>query len=295
MSVSSASNGTIFHQEWGGLSWSPWLDLADSHAFTDFNQPGLYRVRVEQSAPLLYIGESRNLKGRIATLRNGGCHAALALIQFLETFGTHSFEVSVALSIHDRTKHPVCLTSSRHRESVERYLMWRHRVQTGSSALCAHGRCADSRHRLLTSHSERDTPDVSTPGIQPSSCALPAVGHPADQYWMGLQWSPLFQFPDVRKRYSSRLSRYFHYGLYKVLDLDCTCVLYIGYASDVWGQAQKKFRKWGFQPRDAVVSVHPLLSGIPRTPFLRYRCFERRDDLLGGHHHQFGRPPKFQF
>lgn len=294
--MTAFSNKGVFGRSWGGLNWSSWLPVDDAKAFTEYDQPGLYRVRANQTLPLLYIGESRNLKGRIAAIRYEKNHAAVGLIQFLDALANPNVEVSLSASVHDRSRHSIGVDSDRQRESIERYLMWRHRIETGSSVMCAHGRGAESRHRLLMTHPRiKELPRISTPGIQPSSCALPATGKPDDPYWMGLEWGPFFQFTDALKRYSSRLHKYRHYGLYKILDVEFERVLYIGYASYVWGQAQANFREWGYQPKDAVVSVHPLLPGIPRAPFLRYFCLERRDDLIGGHHHQYGQPPKFQF
>jgi len=67
--------------EWGGLSWSEWLDFDEAHRGKLIPAtPGIYRFRARGEPGLLYIGESGEAKGRRGRLddlaRGMGSHPA---------------------------------------------------------------------------------------------------------------------------------------------------------------------------------------------------------------------------
>ena len=129
-------SANVFSNEWGRLSWSPWIPLdasVDRYRAAISDQPGLYRVRSTGLPHLVYIGQTgRNLRERTRSLASGVYRpandppwndphtAAPALWAFRLEDGL-SFKVSAA----------VCTVDTQNRQCWEDMLLYLHRLELG--------------------------------------------------------------------------------------------------------------------------------------------------------------------
>jgi hypothetical protein len=288
---------------WAGLDWSSWTPVSERDQRLCTKEAGVYRIRLTGDTTLTYIGQSSCLSQRVRqirySLREQSPSVNHAVGRFARAMRLYrpglTFEVSFATETTRESRHRGrYLQDKKQRLSVETYLMWRHRTETGISASCNHGRTGQSRHQ----HSQYPEPDnesprVSTPGIQNSHPALPATGSPADLWWMGVDWEPFFSLHDRRERKDRH-----RYGsaLYKIMTGDLETTLAVGYATQTWNVLRPLMDRL-LEERSirSVASVYQLHPGCCRIwRIVKYRCFEMRDDLLGGYHHLYGHAPVYQ-
>lgn len=297
-------DNNVCSRSWGELVWSPWTAVSGRGGKLDVENEGVYRVRITGDTTLVYIGQSRNLPRRIGQLRRSmraqdptSKHPVGRFARAIQWCAPElTFEVSAATQATKGSRHLTRhLRDKRQRLSVEKYLMWRHRIETGISASCNHARTGQARYQhSLYPEGDDESPQVSTPGIQNSHHALPATRCPADLWWMGIEWEPFFSIHDPfdsRRRYVYRSS------LYKVMAEDLETMLAVGYAENTW-DVIRPFMDGLLKQRSihSVASVHQLHPGWCKIwRIVKYRCLEMRDDLLGGYHHHYGAPPVFQF
>ncbi len=271
-------------EDWCALVWSSWIALSER----DFSRlpagPGVYRVRVTGSRSLAYIGETGDsVRRRLQSLRanvgrsempfNDPHTAAPGLWAWAHAVG-HTYECSGA---------PAALSTG-DRRGLECLLLWKHRLATGSSTLCNHGRIhghyLKSRNR---SSGFRGSLRSETGGLLiQSRChpALAAIGAPTELDWMGLAWSPW-------ARLDSSLDN--AAAVYRIRSTSTDEVIYIGQTLKLNQRRTAHART--FADAGPFLISHSLLA----PDFSPAEMLEIENDLIGAFYESMGRSPRRQF
>ncbi|EFH84752.1 hypothetical protein [Ktedonobacter racemifer] len=269
--------------DWEGIAWTSWLPLSSPALPTG---RGIYRVRAIERDELFYIGSTgSDLRGRIGDLYrnlvkdrtqmpfNDPHTAAPSLWAWQNADGLH-FECSAATD----STHPDL-------DILVHYLLWRYRVETGTSTLANHGRFhplyTKSGGRKAGRRGERLPEGQTNLHGGPSYPPLLLTATPVEQTWMWLNWSELYSFHSRNEVPTS-------YGIYKIVDSDSGELLFIGSAKNLRSAFQTQARKNWQCPGPAFA-----YSLLPDT-LLPHHIHEIGNDLLGGYFAYAKVAPKFQ-
>jgi len=282
---------TYLCSSWCDLTWSDWVpfgEFSERKAVLPL-EPGVYRVRPVDRDCLMYIGQTgRTLRQRLSELSkywktpklmpyNDPHTAAPSLWAWRDATGL-DFECSGA---------PLPTPVDAHvREAVECYLLWRYRLEYGSSPLCNFGRFhpdyRKSRDRSSGQRGGQLPEGVINPAGGPSLPPLRPVGSPCSTDWMTLHWSesrPLHRSPDVPRQP----------GLYRILSTEDEDVIYIGQSVDIRARlSTHAHKKWGKSEVEySYVACSPDI--------LPHQLKELENDLIAGYYAKERRVPVYQF
>ncbi len=268
---------SFMNETWYGFAWTAWLPLnSPEHP----SGPGMYRIRAVQGNEIFYIGSTqRNLKERIGDLHYnimkdatqmpfGASHcAAPSLWAWRDATGV-DFECSAT---------PV--TSDEKLDILVHYLLWRYRLERGSSTLANHGRF----HPHYTKSKERKTgvrgyrlPEgQSNRAGDPSFPPLPLTATPPERAWMGLTWSECYPLRSDSLQHISTSP-----GTYKILDPGNNQLLATGTSMNLRSRFQAQSREnWKCpDPVFSFASLHPDI--------LPHQLTEVENDLKAGYYAQ---------
>jgi len=256
------------------MRWTDWVPFHGGDFKLLPPSAGIYRVRVLGQNQLACIGQTgRNLRERLSDLRRNTLakdmpfndpHTAASSLWAWQDAEEYEYECSAFTSDAD----------AQHRQALECWLLWQHRLETGGSTLCNHGyfhtHYVKSRDRKTGSRGRRleapGNPIHSTPGLKHS-----------DDGSMGLDWSDWQQLDELAMPNSPRVCRI----------AEGTRVIYIGESSGLRSRLNAHARTdWG----------RPLASFCvltPNTP--KQHLHEIENDLIAGHYHSHHRPTAMQF
>jgi hypothetical protein len=136
-----ASNGDVFASSWMGLHWSAWVSLDNAtRAYRGGSPPtpGLYRIRTNRSAGLIYVGETgKGIRNRLQMLQAAIRYASPGSV------GRPPHVAGACVAAHIRGGHSVEVSwvvapelDARERKGLECDLIAAHRRQLGSSPDC---------------------------------------------------------------------------------------------------------------------------------------------------------------
>lgn len=272
--------------DWCGLAWSAFVPFNSWEGRLLPTGAGVYRVRVAGADRLAYVGQTgRNLRDRLAGLRsntraaempfNDPHTAAPRLWSYRDADGLE-YEASAAevgLSKNDRM-------------ALECYLLWRYRVEAGTSTLCnfgrMHPRYAAPRNRSTGVRGRLLGPGDPDGGGGPSVPAQPHVGPPGAAGWMGMSWSPALPLATASLAGVRVVP-----GVY-TLTRESGEVVYIGESTNLVGRLRSHSRyPWGMAVR---YSVSELPPGYTPTQLL-----EVENDLIAGYYAEHQKAPACQF
>ncbi len=285
----------FLRSDWCGLSWTFWYPFSHSQALKNIPiEPGVYRVRAVGAEELFYIGETgRNLRERLRGLRSNVLqeampfndpHTAAPSLWAWRHAENLDFECSVA---------PITLAvkkeeARKRREGLEFYLLWRYRLEYGSSTRCNHGRfhprytkSTDRQRGIRGKRLPDDVPDNKAGGL--SLPPLQMIGAPIENDWMGLTWNTPQRLIPANIQNMPKAG-----GVYKIFDLETKELLYVGESQNLKSRLTTHARKiW--QHSDPLFSFVELPHGT-----LAYQRHEIENDLLGGFYAYSQTMPKFQ-
>jgi hypothetical protein len=178
---------------WCDRDWSPFSSFRAASDPTITSCPGLYRVRVVGRSQLAYVGQTgRSLRERVAMLTRGVLaaempfndpHTAAPKLWSFRDAEQLEYEVSVT----------ACDLPKNDRMGLECYLVWRYRLEVGSSPLCnfgrLHPRYITSANRSTKRRGRRLRDDEPNNDSGPSVPPLALCGAFDTADWMGLAWS----------------------------------------------------------------------------------------------------------
>lgn len=272
--------------DWCGLAWSAFVPFNSWEGRRLPTGAGVYRVRVAGADVLAYVGQTgRNLRDRLAGLRsntraaempfNDPHTAAPRLWSYrdAEGFEYEASAAEVGLSKNDRM-------------ALECHLLWRYRLEAGTSTLCnfgrMHPRYAAPRNRSTGVRGRRLEPGESDGGGGPSVPAQPHVGTPGAAGWMGRTWSPALPLSASSLAHVRAVP-----GVY-TLTRESGGVVYIGESTSLAGRLRSHSRyPWGMAVR---YSVSELPLGSSPTQLI-----EVENDLIAGYYAEHREAPMFQF
>jgi len=236
----------IASQNWLSLHWTDWVPFNGGDFKSLPTSAGIYRVRVQSQNQLAYIGQTgRNLRERLSDLRRNTLakdmpfndpHTAAPSLWAWRDAEEYEYECSTFTTDLD----------AQHRQSLECWLLWQYRLESGGSTLCNHGhfhpryvkskdRKTGFRDRRLETLGEHIQ---STKGLTNS-----------DDGSMGLGWSDWQQLDECAAPNSL--------GVYRIAD--STRVIYIGESSGLRSRLNAHARNdWGCEL--------PLVSFSVLTP-----------------------------
>ena len=268
--------------DWGGFSWSTWIPLgAPASAFRILPAiAGFYRVRAVNRSGLVYVGQTgRSLRERTRALavhayRSADSppwndpHTAAPGLWAYRLEEDLDYEISVTPSERDYPE----------RQSKEDELLFRHRVAHESSTLCNHGRFHPlwdrpsnrAGRRAMQRRSDSDPNPAGGPSLTP----VQLRGHPIDEDWLGLSWSPTrplaaMEAPNVP-------------GVYRLISDGA--VVYLGESKSLRGRLRTHA-----QHRSDTLGSYVRMPGA-----LDHHLAERECDLIGAHNLAHG-PPAAQW
>lgn len=275
------NTSTPYADDWAGLSWSKWHDLADIHTRTRPYLSGVYRLRHPDYDGLVYIGETGQQKGlagrRLPALAanvysdrqtlelnpdaEGVPHtAAPSLVRLCDRAPTNRLEVSYATP-------QVAEQGKWMRRGLEAGLIAIHRRAAGRSPWAFERR---PEHDIWDAHAE--------------PLSWNHWKRPQAQNWMGVDWVspyPMSELDEVPLPGQ---------GVYKIWDANTERVLrYIG-EGDIYSRLSKHRSIDG---EDAMFSVASLSA--PRNTHNEKHRRDIEVELLGAHFLAIGKPPLRQF
>lgn len=276
--------GSYFERDWCGLKWSPWIRLRanTSERSVISRAQGVYRVRAEGHEPIIYIGQTNDMKRRTASLANHSHkekmpwddpHTAAPNLWAWRQEERWEYEVSVATSNLSRPD----------RMALECYLLWKYRVERGESTLCNHGRF----HPLYTKSSNRKKgitgrklPENKTHDKWGKSYPpLPAWKNYNASDWMKLDWSKPKALSQSRMDTDKT-------GIYKILALTKDELQYIGETTNLGKRFNSHKRRFP-ETRFSYVELPRETSDFQRL--------EIENDLIGHHYENELKSPVYQF
>lgn len=279
--------------EWGGLSWTPWVELSHLGKRDLPLLPGIYRIRPKGKDFLIYLGQTaRTLDHRVRVelsntyLRSGDempfndPHTAAQSLWVWNQSEGWDYECSVA---HIPVEGIPVEERRRYLEGIEAFLLWRYHSDVGESPLCNHGRF----HSDYTRSRNRKTgvrgqyiPDLNSDAGLPSGKPLEKRGKPMDPDWMGLPWSN-WNVLDKIGLAELRDSP----SVYRVSD--GKEIVYIGQTKQTKSRMRQHIAR--FDSNNLYVSVLYLEEAIP------HRMLEMENDLIGSFIETEGSIPRLQF
>ena len=275
------SNSKYVRPAWAELSWSEWLPLdAPLKTYQEYisKEPGFYRVRVKD-AELAYIGQTgRNLRERVRSLAINALkssdnppwndpHTVAPILWAYIQENNFQFEVSAAVAVLPTSE----------RQCFEDSLLYLHRVETGESTLCNHGRLHPWWTRPTNKKKMRPTTRRESPVSFES--LKPATGN--EDYlsdgWLDLHWTsfkPLTsEFPDTP-------------GVYRIKKEAEVC--YLGETISLSDRLRTHSTTEHFLGLD--VSFSSMSHTTPK-----HQLLEREFDLIGAYYLKTGHPPEYQY
>jgi hypothetical protein len=189
-----------------------------------------------------------------------------------------AFDVSVAPGPEDKQQ----------RSGLEDYLLWRYRVETGTSTLCNYGHfhpqfTRPSNKRAGTAMQRLPKGEVN-PNSGPSADPLPLQGAPLEPDWMTLDWTePVSLEPPSASGLPGTP------GIYKIIASTGERVLYIGETTDLRGRIRSHARR-DWDEASPFISTYAFSEDRPA-----YQRRELETDLLGGYYHLTGESPACQY
>ena len=273
--------------DWGNLSWSPWLPLsADSAAYRTHisSEPGLYRVRVNQLDALAYIGQTgRDLRERTRSLARqvhrprdnppwNDPHTGAPGLWAWRLEDGLEYSVSVA---PQKLEKPV-------RQCVEDMLLYLYRLEFGGSTLANHGRFHPKWSRPTNKSKGRGMLRQSSEANPAAGPSLPPArlhGRPSEPDWLSLPWStpsPL----ELAARDSGDLP-----GVYRLLR--GARVIYLGESRKLSSRLRSHRR---------ILKDPEILGSCVAMPgALPHQLKERETDLIGAYFKCEEQPPLLQY
>jgi hypothetical protein len=272
---------------WCGIQWTQWIPFESPDILTLPTGPGVYRIKATGIDELFYVGQTgRNLQERLLaliqnTLQNpeqmpyNDPHTAAPSLWSWHNAEGYRYECSVA-SV------PTTISTEK-REAFESSLLWRYRLQAGTSTRCNHGRF---HPRYIKSSNQRNgrrgrrlrDDEANRPTWGPSYPALPAHNRPENQDWMTLQWTELLPFEQQTFPHQSVP------GVCKLLDSNNHLVC-VEVDQDIQARLiQFNRRKWTSYP--LFFSIVTFVPGI-----LPYQLLEIKNDLISGYYDLTRKPP----
>ena len=272
---------------WNGLPWSPWIALeAPIATYKNYitTEPGLYRVRVTGCHRLAYLGETgRGLRQRTRALAGhtyrgrehppwNDPHTAAPGLWAWRIEDGLDYELSVT---------PLSVPTA-HRKCMENMLLFEYRLEVGQSTICNHGRFHPrwsrptnrEKGRMMRRLPRGEENPAGGPSLVPPSY----TGHPCDQTWLGLPWSP--PMPLERKGIVPPEP-----GVYRLLD--AMKMVYFGESKLLDRRLKQHARDY----RDQGVLVSWVVMADP----LPYHLKERETDLIGAFYKKMRIPPRDQY
>ncbi|ACL55942.1 conserved hypothetical protein [Methylobacterium nodulans ORS 2060] len=284
----------LLNERWCGLAWTPWAALERSPIrSTAPALPGVYRVRYQGGDPLrlVYVGQTgRSLRERLLSLAGGvnatvcpfnDPHTAAPHLWLLRTMDGARFECSCAVVEGDVQV----------RRGTEDMLLWRHRVETGTSVEANYGRFYPGYERPTNRWIvRRGSSGVRTPGrravpVPGSATNGFSVDHPALQGTAG----PLESAWWERRRLTKAISLPTGPAVYCIYARTAEEPLYIGETSALAARAAAHAAALWPTPE-------PWLAYLflpENTP--KHVLRELESDLLGWHFWRTGRAPAAQY
>lgn len=279
-----------FSAGWCNLTWTPWISFsADKYEFRNIPaERGLYRIRPVGKDFLMYIGQTgRALRERLNELRHNTLketmpfndpHTAAPSLWAWKDAEGFSYECSAAI-LSDNTLQ---------RLGWECYLLWKYRLEYGSSTLCNFGRF----HPKYKKSSDRSrglvggklTDEQTNPAGEKSYPPLLPKGSPVDEHWMGLSWSEKISLTK-----DSFLKIPHTPGIYILFDKNTDELIYIGESSNISRRIQDHMRKaWDGRTLQFAFNVQP-------DTILPHNLKELENDLVGWFFSENKKIPPYQF
>ena len=274
---------------WLDLKWTPWISFSSPKS--DWlllpNQPGLYRVKPENSNIIAYIGETgRGLRDRINSLRRG------TLSEVMPFNDPHTAAPNLWVWRQEEHWNYECsaspFTKSRvDRKAMECLLLWKYRLEKGESTLCNHGRF----HKNYRKSSDRSKnkrgyhlPNSEiNPSSGPSSKPLKLQGKPLDLDWMGIQWSR--EIPLMAESLGQLPNKP---AVYKIVDSKNKSLVYVGETKGLKNRFTQHYRTY----KDSDLSFSfSILDESTKD----YQLHEMENDLIGAYYSQTQSIPINQF
>lgn len=273
-------------RDWCNLNWSGWVAFDGVELKRLDEGAGVYRIRVADRAVLAYIGQTgRDLRQCLGDLRRNVLappmpfsdpHPAAPSLWAWRDAEGYRYECSVVLSKVPR----------RRRLAMECWLLWRYRLETGSSTLCNHGHFypgyVKSKNRSTKFRGGRcDDEVVALSDRVAGSKPLHLSGQPADADWMGIVWSVRYSLATVPAGA--------YPALYRIFDAKTERLLYVGETQN-FGQRMKRHSQRNWSGRAPVVCYHRIPD-----PVTKVHLHELGNDLIGGYYETTGDAPELQF
>lgn len=175
---------------------------------------------------------------------------------------------------------------ARMREVIECYLLWRYRLEYGSSTLCNFGRFhpnyQKSKGRSSKFRGGRLPEGTTNPAGGPSLPPLCPLGSPCSADWMTLNWN---EFRALRRPLDIPRQP----GLYRITNTENDDVLYIGQSANLRTRLSEHAQKnWG--ETGAAYSYATCSLDI-----LPHQLKEWENDLIAGYYAKEKRAPLYQF
>lgn len=273
-----ANHSGYLTESWCGLTWSIWVPFGSSNFKEIPVDPGLYRVKAINQNFLTYIGQTGSgLRNRLRALIT---HTHKDSMPFNDPHTaapshwawrkTHNFEFECSAAVFPFPK--------RQRLGHEHYLLWQYRLEYGESPLCNLGRYHSNYSRPSNRKEGRLgrvlPEDVINISRFKSIPPLQLKGEPFDKDWMGLNWI---------NAHKNKISGP---GIYKILDLDKSQVIYIGQSINIDIRLGTHRRKnWG------VEKISMSVVELPKS-ILPHQRLELENDLLGAYYYLYQGLPK---
>jgi hypothetical protein len=279
--------------DWCGLAWTQWAPLQRQAILQVAPAlPGVYRVRHQGGEPnrLVYVGQTgRSLRERLVSLARGAngeeCpyndpHTAAPHLWLLQRLDGARFEFSCA----------AVAGNVQMLRGTEDMLLWRHRVQSGSSTIANYGRfypgyARATNRRIVRRNGSRAPGSRAAPladdlvqedfsGSRPALQCEASV--PQASWWQRI---PLSEVPSLPAEPA----------VYCVYDRGAEEPIYIGETSILRARAlTHATTSWGVKEPWLAYMLLPV--GTPKHVL---REFE--SDLLGQHFWRSRRPPSAQY
>lgn len=268
---------------WCNLNWSQWT-VFEKRTSTVPATSGLYRVKPINQNSLIYIGQTKNLKRRIASLiseseksempfrdpHNGA--PCLWVWQkekgFNYEFSYTEFENSEII-----------------KRTVEHHLFWKYRLEYGESLLCSFGRfhkCYKiSSQRSKKMHGYKLKNEINQAGLK-SHKPLCVNGNFLDNNWMELKWTE----PKILDMVSVKMLED-EPSVYKIFTRQE--LLYIGETRKLKSRLTNHAKK-SWSNSEVYFSC-----SLQDNNILPHQLKEIENDLIAGYYEQTKRPPSLQF
>ena len=276
--------------DWHDLGWTGWIPLHDLGSKRDqvMRGAGVYRIRVQGTGRLAYIGQSGRVRERVLydlapsvlgdSMPWNDPHTVAPALWAYRVEDGFGFDVSVAPGPEDKQQ----------RNGLEDCLLWCYRVETGTSTLCNYGRFHPRFSRPSNKQEgtamQRLPEGEANPDSGPSTDPLPHHGEPFEPDWMTLDWTE-----PAALDASSASGLPGAPGVYKILGASRERVLYIGETTDLRRRIRRHARRdWG--ETSPLISTCALSGDHPA-----YQRRELETDLLGGYYYLAGEPPACQY